>query len=357
MPEFVPGIELSRVLYTEHVRRLLGGIPHAAALLGEGSEVLGFDTERSTDHAWGPRVQLFVSEDAITDVQESVDEGLPPEVRGWPTRFYRWQAGEVTHHVEVVALGPWLQGQLGFDPRDGLTTPHWLSTPQQSLLHVTAGAVFHDDDGELSRVRDLLAWYPRDVWLWMMASAWQRVQDNEPVVGRTIETGNTIGNRVVVAKLIRHLMTLCFLHERRYAPYVKWVGAAFARLEAATEIAPPFDRALTAGSPEDRVEAVAAALEAAARRHNELGVTENLDPATGPFDVKIGGATRPGRVLNANRFVTACGAAIEDERLRELPPVGSIDQLLDANDLVTNFTDWPQELAEVYARKLEPRRP
>lgn len=47
------GIELAALFYAEVVRPILMDIPHSAALLGEGSEVLGFDSVRSHDHAWG----------------------------------------------------------------------------------------------------------------------------------------------------------------------------------------------------------------------------------------------------------------------------------------------------------------
>ncbi len=49
MPVFVSGLDLSRRFFREIVRPLLApAFPHlhyAAALLGPGSEVLGFDTE------------------------------------------------------------------------------------------------------------------------------------------------------------------------------------------------------------------------------------------------------------------------------------------------------------------------
>ncbi|MGR3936917.1 hypothetical protein LCH29_29095 [Streptomyces sp. BRA346] len=54
-PPFVPGLELSRRFYLEAVRPLLDeaapGTTHSAARLGSDSEVLGFDTARSADHA------------------------------------------------------------------------------------------------------------------------------------------------------------------------------------------------------------------------------------------------------------------------------------------------------------------
>ena len=62
---FVPGTRLAGEFYAEVVRPLLDvafpGLRYAAALLGPGSEVLGFDTGRSTDHDWGPRLQVFLS--------------------------------------------------------------------------------------------------------------------------------------------------------------------------------------------------------------------------------------------------------------------------------------------------------
>ena len=59
-PAFIPGLELAGAFYREAVGPLIGDVPHAAALIGTGSDVLGFDTARSTDHGWGPRVQVFV---------------------------------------------------------------------------------------------------------------------------------------------------------------------------------------------------------------------------------------------------------------------------------------------------------
>ena len=37
-------------------------------------------------------------------------------------------------------------------------------------------------------------------------------------------------DRIVTARMAEKLMRLCFLIERRYAPYSKWFGAAFSRL-------------------------------------------------------------------------------------------------------------------------------
>ncbi len=67
MPEFIPGLQLSQAFYWEAVRPILDAhfpnLPHAAALLGYGSDVIGLDTPVSRDHGWGPRLILFLAPD------------------------------------------------------------------------------------------------------------------------------------------------------------------------------------------------------------------------------------------------------------------------------------------------------
>jgi Domain of unknown function (DUF4037) len=298
-------------------------------------------------------MRLFVDADAVQIVRTALDSQLPEQFSGWPVRFYKWQTGQVEHHVEVSTLEAWLDAHLGFDPRGGVPTERWLTTSQQVLLEATRGAVFRDDSGSLALVRDLLAWYPDDVWLWIMACQWCRILDREHLVGRTAEAGDKIGSRLIAAQLARDVMRLCFLQERQYAPYDKWLGSAFSKLRAAPNIGPALGRLVDAATYEPREEALVETLEAVARRHNALRVTDEVDPTAGPFAVLINDAVRPFRVLNAIRFVEACRQAITDTDLRKLEPLGSIDQLTNSSDLLIHFTDWPGRLAVLYRQDLD----
>ena len=324
MPDFVPGVELARGFYVDVLAPIVGDRPHSAGRLGAGSDVLGFDTARSTDHGWGPRVQVFVDAAVVDDVRASVDAALPAEYRGWPTRF-GWDAVPVAHHVDVEPLGSWLEGQLGFDATRGITMRDWLVTPQQRLLEVTAGAVFHDGLGMLEPLRGELAWYPDDVWLWLLACQWRRLDQEEPFVGRAAEVGDALGSRIVAARLVRDLMRLYLLLERRYAPYSKWLGSAFARLDAAGPLGERLAAALD--GDEDRL---VAAVEEVARRHNSLGITREVDPTVRLFH------SRPFRVLGSARFVEACLERVSDPWLRALPLVGGVDQLADSTDVLSD---------------------
>ena len=352
MAEYIPGLELAHDFYQDVLIGIVGDDPHSAAALGEGSEILGFDTERSMGHSWGPRAQIFVEADAVERLKARIDAQLPKTYRGWPVRYHRWQANRVEHHVEISTLHDWLVKQLGFDPRPSMTASAWLRVPQQLLLEVTAGRVFHDDSGELTRVRERLAWYPDDVWLWVMACQWHSLQQDESYIGRTAELGDDLGSRLIAARIVHNAVRLCFLQERRYAPYAKWLGTAFARLNAAKEVGPLLDEALAAADFAGRERALLRLYEAMAGRHNALGVTPVLSTETRPFEVGINNAVRSFPVLNADRFAEVCLAAIDDEQLRRLPLVGSIDQLTDPTDLLIHFTDWPRQLSEIYQRQL-----
>ena len=95
MPPFTPGLELSDAFFTEVVQPLLAtalpGLRYSAALIGPGSEVLGYDTERSTDHHWGPRLLLFLAGEEAAARRDAVDTalraGLPVSFRGYSTNF------------------------------------------------------------------------------------------------------------------------------------------------------------------------------------------------------------------------------------------------------------------------------
>src|SRR3989442_10304639 len=91
------GMELCRRFYGDVVRPMVD-VPHSAALLGRGSEVLGYDDAMSTDHNCEARVLLFVPQGVVMQPE------VPTEFEGRPAL------------VEVHTIREFFQSQLGFDP-------------------------------------------------------------------------------------------------------------------------------------------------------------------------------------------------------------------------------------------------
>jgi Domain of unknown function (DUF4037) len=331
---FTPGLELAGAFFAEAVRPRLDeafpGLSYAAALLGPGSEVLGYDSARSVDHDWGPRLQLFLGPGDAgrgAEITAMLASRLPAAFRGYRTAFpvTREPDGQDRHRVEVTELGAWLAGQLGFDPRRPVTVTDWLATPTQRLAEFTGGRVFHDGPGDLGRARARMSWYPRDVWRYVLACQWQRIGQEEAFPGRCAEAGDELGSAVVTARLARDLMRLCLLMYRRYPPYSKWLGTAFARLPAAAALTPSLTAAVAAGWP-DRQRHLSQAYETAAVLHNDLGLTRPLDPHTRRY------YDRPYQVIGAGRFTGALQQAITDPQVRRLPATGAVDQFIDSTD-------------------------
>jgi hypothetical protein len=363
MSTFFPGLELSRRFYAEVVRPLVQTrfptLPHAAALIGRGSEVLGFDTALSTDHDWGPSVFLFLREEDAGQV-EAIDavmrQELPSVFAGYPVQSppttpvpgMRLRRG-VTEHADAhrvfpVTLRDFCWDYLAYDPVQPLDAVDWLTVPAQKLRGMTAGVVHHDGIGELTRLREQLTWYPREVWLYLLAAAWQRIGQEEHLMPRAGSVGDEVGSALIGSRLVRDIMRVGFLLERVYAPYPKWFGTAFQQLACAEALWSHLWQAQQAATWPEREAALSRAYEVLARLQNTSGLTEPLPEHV----VRFYG--RPFRVLNAERFAQTLLARISDPAVQYLatrPLIGSIDQFSDSTDL-GEATSLRQSLRQLY---------
>ena len=119
-----------------------------------------------------------------------------------------------------------------------------------------------------------LAYYPRDVWLYLLLAGWWRVHPEMNLVGRAGAVGDELGSALIGSRLVSDLMRLCFLMERQYAPYSKWFGTAFARLPCGPDLTPILWRVVQAETWQRREDALLAAYEKLAAMHNALQLTE-----------------------------------------------------------------------------------
>jgi hypothetical protein len=233
--------------------------------------------------------------------------------------------GPVAHYITITDVGTWCGGLLGFDPRAGVTLLDWLATPWQRFAEVTGGAVFHDDLGALTAVRRRLAWYPDDVWRYVLAGQWHRIGQEEAFVGRAAEAGDDFGSRLVAARLAREVGRLLLLLGRRWPPYQKWLGVAVAAEPAASHLA----EALRAVGIGGREAGLCAAYEAAGAWQNRLGLAASVPATRRPY------FDRPYLVIGADRFAGALMAAIGDAEVAALSPVGVVDQAFDGEDALS----------------------
>jgi len=135
---------------------------------------------------------------------------------------------------------------------------------------------------------------------------------------------------IIAARMIKNLMRLCFLMEKKYAPYSKWFGTAFSRLKCSRQLGPVFQEVLVATSRREREPHLARAYEMIAPQHNELQITE-------PIDEKVSEHGRPYLSLRGHRFGAAIFRRITSEKIRRIGFFGgSVSQLVESDDEVSN---------------------
>ena len=355
MPQFIKGLDLSQAFYTEAVRPILETyfpqLTYTAGLIGSGSEVLGFDTEMSTDHHWGPRCLLFLSaedkalfDDNISDV---LSDELPYTFRGYSTHFgephvgdgnngtqllQEISTGKVNHRVEIYTIDEFMRGILGISSDHVMTPSDWLAIPQQKLLTLTAGRIF-DDGLNLQKIRDDFAYYPHDVWLYLLLCGWGRIGQDEHLAPRAGFVGDELGSAVIAGRLVRSIMQLCFLMERRYAPYPKWFGTGFAQLDCAEKLTPILRDVQMGATFRERESALVNAYEILNTMFNALDITPPIEPAVVDFH------GRGFQVTHGWRYTEKLREAITDPAVKAIADrteIGSIDQFSDNTDMREN---------------------
>ena len=347
--KFIPGLELSQYFFEDALRPLLQeafpGIDYAAARLGWGSDVLGFDTDMSMDHGWGPKITLFLEEADYAVYHEKMQEyfayNLPFEVRGFPTHFGEpYEDGGVMafkstypihHMVTITTPERFFADYLGVDIQQPLTAQKWLTLPSQKLRTIRYGRIYHDGLGRLSEIRQRFHWYPHDLWIYILANQWQRIDQEEPFLGRTGSVSDELGSQLIAARLIRDIMNLVFLMEKEYAPYNKWFGTAFKKLALSEDLLPLFDAVLSSHHWQQREAIMSQVYLRLAEAHNSLGLTPEIQPCITNFH------KRPFLVPHTSRFVNALLEAITDPEVLALPrQIGSINQIVDNTDVLEN---------------------
>jgi len=346
--DFLPGLDLSEAFYEEAVKPILDkhfpDLSYSAARIGKGSDVLGYDTTQSMDHGWGPQLQIFLKDSDYGSVKEELDEvlrqNLPYEIRGFPTNFeynddgtktmYLINKGPVNHGVTINTVSGFFIEYLGFNPTEDLRIIDWLVLPQQMLQSIANGRVFHDGLEKLEPIVNKLEYYPHDLWLYLLTNQWRRIAQEEAFMGRSAQVGDELGSRIIATRLIRDLMMLCFLMERKYAPYVKWFGTAFSKLKNAKPLIPLFTQIMDASTWQERQDYLTQAYEYMANVHNELGITDSLTTKVSQFH------NRPFMIIHADNFADAIYAEIKDEEVKQLPKyLGGINQYVDSTDVLS----------------------
>ncbi len=338
--KFIRGLDLNRKFYKEVVGPLLKRefpkLKFSAGLVGNGSDVLGYDTEASMDHNWGPRMVLFLDEKGFDKTLKEVDQmfrkNLPYSFMGYSTNytdpqypFYldrepvKINKGEVNHYIQIFTIKGFFEHFLAFNPYKKVTHQDWLTFPEQALIEVTAGEVYHDDL-RLNAMRKKFSYYPDKVWMYVYWAQWDKIASEEAFVGRAQELDNELGGRIIISSIASHIIKLTFLMERQYEPYNKWAGYAFSKLKSAQKLEPLLLKVLRSKSWNEIQDNLGEAYKLIARMHNRLKITEPMQTTLTDYN------GRPYNVIHAGKVNKMIFEKLAPEFKRLKHHLGTVDQ-------------------------------
>lgn len=337
MQEFIKGLELCESFFNEYglpiIRKNYPYLKFSAGLLGFGSDVLDYDDFVSTDHMWGPRFYVFLNESDIhikDNLIKQFEANLPYTYKGFSVNFSVPDEydngvrhaefitnGFVSSLIEIHTIDEYIKGYLGTMPSNDI---EWLTMSEHRLLGFTSGKLFIDMLG-ISEIRNKLSFYPQDVKLYLIASQWAVIAEEQAFVKRCSDCCDEVGSRIICSRIAERLMRLCFLYKNKYAPYSKWFGTAFKQLSVNSQIYDEIEAAISAKTIQEREKHIVNAQVLVAQLHNESNITEPCEIRVQKyFDREI-------KVIFADTFAEKTREKIGSAELKNIPLIGSLSQI------------------------------
>ncbi|CAF0795229.1 unnamed protein product [Didymodactylos carnosus] len=353
---FIKGLLLCEEFFKQIIHPLLNKhfptLQYAACRIGSGSDVLGYDTEISRDHDWGPKLELLLNDETFAIYNQQLDEcfqqNLNGTICGYSMKFYPYiedsgttvfvnesttavttvqEERKMKHSIVIKTMRQFFLDYLNWNIDDDITISDWLTFPSQHLLTIRVGKVFYDTVG-LENIRSRLNYYPHDVWLYLLLASWQRIGQEEHLMCRAGQIGDELGATLIANRLIRDIMRLIFFIEKQFIPYSKWFGSAFQNLKN-NHLYPILRQIQLADTFLVREKFFSEALEIVAKLHNELKLTDPLPIRVSQF------FSRPFSVIWGGMFADKIFERIMNPEIKLIAlktKIGSIDLFVDSTD-------------------------
>jgi len=346
----ISGLKLSELFYEEIVKALIDQffpeLRYATALIGPGSEVLGYDDNISRDHHWGPRLLLFLNEEDYQRYTQKLDlvfqENLPVEFLGYSTNWSEpdpednmtqmlvpTSKGLINHRIEIHTVQSYLKKNLGIYSLN-LTEKDWLMLPEQKLLEFTSGKVFYDGLGDLTEARKVLQYYPENVWKFKLMSLWKHIDQEIAFVGRTGIVGDDLGSRIEASRLIRYIIMIAFVVNKQYIPYAKWLGLEFKKLPISKHLEPLLQKILEEKEWKKREEYLCETYLILLEEQNRLKITPPLDLYPQSYH------KRPQIVIDTQLIVNELKKIVTAPLNTIKYPIGTVNEFIDSTDILTD---------------------
>lgn len=364
MDKFIKGMELCENFFNDCAKALIEDnfpqLKYSAGLIGYGSDVLGYDDAISTDHMWGPRFYLFLSKEDISQKEKifrTLCENLPYTYGGYSVNFTEPDPNDCgVQHPKLIGKGivnplifiqtfeDYLIEQLGISNLKAIKPYDWLAFSEHRLLSLVSGKFFVDGLN-CTAILSKIKYYPKDVKLYLIASNWDSISSEQAFVKRCGGYGDEVGSRIICSRICERLMRLCFLYKDTYAPYSKWFGTAFSKLDVDDNIKQTISNALSANNLENREDKIVSAQALVADLHNASRLTEFVDYQIESY------FGRNIKVIFADKFADAAKKELVHTAFGNAPLIGTLSQIGGLSSIADD-KKYYQQIVRLYTGSL-----
>lgn len=273
----------------------------AVGMVGEGSDCFGFDDEISTDHDYGPGFCIWLTASDYRELQEELSHAYKELMS---TCGQKGMELYIDRRRGVFSIDDFYEQLLGMPVKQGsrvtqLSAGAWLQITEDKLATAVNGAVFRDDLGEFTSIREYLsAYYPDSVWKYRIATELYHFSQNaQSNYARMMARQDYVTANICIMQAIKAAMALIYLLNRRYAPYYKWMRRGISQLPILSDLGQLFDAMAQVGCQSEAWEG---------REYNPFEVNLS-DPVVRAFEVIAGQLlaemVRQGLVQGDNPFL------------------------------------------------------
>ncbi len=263
------GLELSRKFFEKYGEPMLKEqfaslLPFlAVGLVGSGSECFGYDDDISQDHDFEPAFCIFIPDEDVVNSKTAFEleraySRLPRQFLGFE-RSLMSAVGGSRHGV--IRIGDFFEAKTG--RRNGeLSLSDWFTVPEYSLAESVNGAVFADNYGEFTKIREKLSYFPEDVRLKKLAGNLLLTgQAGQYNFKRCLARGESAAAQLAVFEFVKSALNAIFLLNKTYMPYYKWSFRALGALPRLNHLSGALEYLISSGNSGADAEKKAEAIE------------------------------------------------------------------------------------------------
>lgn len=198
------------------------------ALVGVGSECLGFDDEISEDHDFSSRCQLFLDDSDYKTYKSNLESSLKIFCKDLESLASNLK----DVNVEIMPISNFYKYYTLFE-NGPKTESEYRKVPMDLLCVATNGKVFLDNLGKFSEIRNrLLNFYPEDIRLKKIAFQLNKMaQSGQYNYSRMIKRGDTVAANIAQGEFVKHYLEFVHLLNKKYMPFYKWSYRSACSLE------------------------------------------------------------------------------------------------------------------------------